>query len=130
MRAGSPDDNARLARAVGQIKQDDLAGAEISLRELVAAEPEFAEARHQHGITLALLERPADAADEYRAALNLNAFHFSAAVSLGHMCVERGELLAALTHYKRALTIHPRLEDIPEAVAMIERALERRAPAR
>jgi hypothetical protein len=130
MRAGSSDGNAQLARAVDHIKHDDLDLADGALRSLIASEPEFAEAHNQHGITLSLLDRPAQAADAYAAAFKLNPYHFSAAASLGHACIERGDVLSALTHYRRALNIHPRLEGIPEAVAMIERALERRTSRR
>ena len=116
MQAGSKEGNRRLAAAVGNIKTGDYAAALDVLDGLVAREPAFAEAHFHRGVALASTDRVDDAEQAYREALRLNPYHFGAAAALGHACVERGHLHAALHFYRQALRIHPHLEDIPDAV--------------
>ena len=122
MRAGSGAANAVLAEAVDLIRRDQYRQAAQVLERLTAAEPTFAEAYNQRGIALCLLNQPAEAGRVFEEALRLNRCHFSAAVSLGHTCVERGNLRGALEHYRCALELHPRLEGIPEVVKRLEAA--------
>ena len=123
MRAGSGPGNAMLARAIDMIRRELFDDALGLLEGLCADEPEFAEAHNQRGIVLCFLNRPDEAASAFRRALRLNRYHFSAAVSLGHTFVERRDLRAALRHYRYALRLNPRLEDIPDVVKRLEAAL-------
>ncbi len=129
MRAGSKTGNCRLADAIHRIKLEDYGAAEQRLRALQRSEPMFAEPHHQRGIALSMLDRVDEAAQEYRAAFDLNPYHFSAVAALGHTHAQRGNVVSALICYRQALEIHPRLDGLPETVAMIERALDRRATA-
>ena len=127
-RAGSREGNAQLARAVTHIRDGQLAEAVDLLRALTASEPELAEAHHQLGLALSLLEDPqAEAA--LAAAVRLNPYHFAALAALGHACVHRGDLHGAVRFYRLALHVHPRLAEIREVVPQIEAAIERRVVA-
>lgn len=129
MRAGSPEANRALAAAVERVRHEDLETAADMLERLIAAEPSFAEAHHQFGLTLHSLQRIDPAEQEYREALRLNPYHFAAAAGLGHICVERGNLGGALLCYRSALQIHPRLAGIREIVPHLEAAVQRRVVA-
>jgi tetratricopeptide (TPR) repeat protein len=123
MQSGSEEGNRHLAAAVGCMKTGDHVAAIKVLDGLLAREPEFAEAHFQRGLALAAADQTAEAEDAYRQALRLNPYHFGAAAALGHACVERGHLQAALHFYRQALRIHPQLEDVPDAVHELESAL-------
>jgi tetratricopeptide (TPR) repeat protein len=120
MQSGSEEGNRHLAAAVGCMKTGDYVAAIKVLDALVAREPEFAEAHFQRGLALAAADRIDRAEDAYRQALRLNPYHFGAAAALGHACVERGQLHAALHFYRQALRVHPQLEDVPDVVQELE----------
>ena len=120
LRAGSARGNTDLARAVELIAGDHLIEALATLDALIAVEPTFAEAHHQRGIALFLLERPADAAKAFRRALDLNPDHFPALVSLGHAALNQGELRSAVLYYRQALDLNPRLATVREMVQKLE----------
>lgn len=126
MQSSTADGNARLAAGVACVKSEQYGDAMDILGTLVEDEPTFAEAHFQYGLALCLAERIDDSAREYRQTLRLNPYHFGAAAALGHACVEQGNLAGALHYYRQALRIHPRLEDIPEAVQDLEAALAQR----
>lgn len=120
MRAGLPRGNALLAQAIDLIRGDRFAEAVHLLNDLSAAEPAYAEAHNQRGIALYFLDRLEEAGQAFQEALRLNRQHFAAALSLGHTHAERGDLRGALEHYRHALRLHPRLEEIPEIVERLE----------
>lgn len=128
MRAGTAAGNGQLAAAVELIRNADYAAALALLDALVEREPEFAEAHFQRGVALSLLDRNAEAARAYRASLRQNPCHFAAAAALGHACIELGDLPAALHHYRRALHIHPGLDDVREALRRVESIVGARGP--
>ncbi len=120
MQSGSPEGNRELAAAIACVQRDDYVTAIDLLSSLVAREPAFAEAHFQRGLALCSNEETQRAAESYRQSLRLNPHHFGAAAALGHACVEQGNLPGALYYYRRALEIHPRLEDVPEALHEVE----------
>lgn len=131
MRGGSPRGNDRLAAAIRRIEESDFAPATRLLADLLADEPDFAEAHFQLGVALSLLDRHGESAAAHRAALRLNPYHFGAAEGLGHAQVELGDYAAALRCYRLALRIHPRLPNLATAVHELERlvpAADRPAP--
>lgn len=123
MEAGTPQANRLLAAAIYRIQKAEYTAALRVLSRLAVAEPDFAEVYFQQGIALSMLERVTEAGHAYREALRLNTYHFGAAAALGHTCVEQGNLIGALHYYRRALQIHPRLDDLPQAVQALERKL-------
>ncbi len=129
LHAGTDAANAELALAVDRIKDDEYAVAEYRLGLLCTREPDFAEAFHQRGLALCLIERWNEAAAAYERAFALNPWHFAASAGLGHVCVNRGDVESALWHYRRAVQIHPGLREIREAISAIERDAQRRAAA-
>ncbi|MFO0837806.1 MAG: hypothetical protein U1D55_04720 [Phycisphaerae bacterium] len=129
MRAGSAAGNRRLARAMRQIQADQHYQARQSLMDLTVDEPQFAEAHHQLGLVLSLIERGDDALLSLRRALRLNPLHFAAASGIGHIHAMRGELADALRNYRRSLQIHPNQPDLREVLPQLEAAVRRSAVA-
>lgn len=125
MQAGTPEGNAHLAEAVELIRIDAFAEALQELNSLIEAEPKFAEAYHQRGLVLCLLDRYDDAEPDFRRAAELNPLHFSAILNLGHVFANRSAAFAAAREYRRALAINPRIEDIAEVLAEIDVAAQR-----
>ena len=129
MRAGSAGGNAELARAVRSLRDGKIEAALEQLRALTAAEETFAEAHHQQALVLHLLERYEQAEGAYQATLALNPDHFAAVTGLGHVRIQRGDLIGALRHYRRALEIHPGLAEIREVIPQLEQAVKKRIVA-
>jgi tetratricopeptide (TPR) repeat protein len=123
MRGGTPTGNRQLATGIRSMEAGRFRQAIQIFQRLATSEPTFAEAHFQHGLALCSAERPEEAAEAYRRSLQLNPYHFAAAASLGHAYVEQGNLSAALHCYRQALRIHPRLEDVPEAIKELESVL-------
>ena len=120
------DLQGRFSDAVHRIQQGDFEAALLHLDEVIAVEPDKAEAYHQRALALHSLQRYAEAESAYLATLERNPAHFAAAAGLGHLHVERGEFAAALDFYKQALEIHPRLDEIRAIVPRLEAALKQR----
>ncbi|MBN2447500.1 MAG: hypothetical protein JXO22_12280, partial [Phycisphaerae bacterium] len=110
MRAGSEWGRRMLRRAVDRMSAEDYSEARRLLDVLALAEPEYAEAHHQRGLTSVLTDCSCQALQSYRQALRLNPYHFAAAQGLGQVYLDRGLLPRALEYYEYALNIHPRLE--------------------
>ncbi|MCK4341495.1 MAG: tetratricopeptide repeat protein [Phycisphaerae bacterium] len=127
MQSGTKRGNRHLAAAIGCIKEGDYTTAIHLLSMLAAEEPSFSEAFFQRGLALCYLDRHDEAGRAYRQALRLNPYHFGAAAALGHTCIEQGNMAGALHFYRHALRIHPRLEDLPEAVRQLECLVESRS---
>lgn len=120
MQSGSTRGNQQLAAAIDCIQNAEYGRAVHLLSLLIADEPDFAEAHFQRGIALCFVNRAAEACQAYRRALRLNPYHFAAAAAAGHACIELGHWAGALHYYRWALRIHPRLSELPEAVAKLE----------
>lgn len=120
MNSGTEPGNRRLSFAIRCIKHGSYETAAEALEHLQRQEPHFAEAWFQRGIALSFLDRTREARHDYERALAINPHHFGAAVALGHTCVEQADMSGALHYYKRALKIHPRLAELPQAVRELE----------
>ena len=72
------------------------------------------------------LRRFEDAANDCHQTLELNAYHFGAAVGMGHCYLQLDEPFAALENFRRALTLNPDLEDVRGHIELLERTLEGR----
>jgi tetratricopeptide (TPR) repeat protein len=102
---------------------------EEALREvtpLIEEAPWFAEAWNQRGICHFAIEAFEDSANDCHQTIEINPYHFGAAVGLAHSYLELDEPLAALENFRRALRINPDLEDVRVQVNYLERTLEGR----
>lgn len=91
---------------------------------LIDEAPWFAEAWNQRAIAYFNLNRFADSVGDCHQALELNAYHFAAAVGMGNCYLELNDAFAALENFRRALRVNPSLEGVRAQVEYLQRALE------
>lgn len=94
--------------------------------QLIDEAPQFAEAWNQRAIASFRLGHYEDAANDCQQTLELNSFHFAAAVGMAHCYLELGEGLAALDCFRRAFDLNPNLDSVRGQIEYLERALEER----
>jgi tetratricopeptide (TPR) repeat protein len=86
----------------------------------------FAEVWNQRGIAHFALRQFEDAANDCHQTLELNPYHFGAAVGIGHCYLEMDDPLAALESFRRALHLNPGLEDVRAQVNVLQKQLDGR----
>jgi len=123
-RDGSPQQRQKLTRLCRLNQNDQYDAALAAANELIAEAPWLAEAWNQRAIAHFARRRFCEAADDCHQTLELNAYHFGAAVGLAHAYLHLDEPLAALESFRRALALHPDLEDVRGQIARLERTLE------
>ncbi len=119
-RADRPDNNQTLREVRDLIAKDRLDAAETLATRLIERAPQFAEAYNQRAIARFLANRFRDSADDCRQALDRNPYHIGALGGLAqcHMKLDdRPEALAAL---RRALKLQPFNEGLRQTVAILE----------
>jgi tetratricopeptide (TPR) repeat protein len=124
-RAGSPEANAALRRAVELTASDKLYVAIDVLSDHIEREPDFAELYNQRAIAHFLAERFPHAVADCRLTVNHNPYHFGAWAGLGHCFTQLGEFVQARESYYEALRIHPRMAGIRETLRYLRLAIEK-----
>lgn len=92
--------------------------------EFIETSPWIAEGWNQRAIAHFAQSHFEDAANDCHQTLELNAYHFGAAVGMGHCYLEMDEPFAALECFRRALNLNPDLEEVRVQVDYIQRQLE------
>jgi tetratricopeptide (TPR) repeat protein len=123
-RDGTPQQQHDLERVARWNQCGRLIEAMDLANDLLDENPSFAEAWNQRAITLFQLEDYKRSADDCHQALELNPYHFGAAVGMGHCCLEINDAYGALESFRRALKLNPELEGVRAQVGYLERALE------
>jgi tetratricopeptide (TPR) repeat protein len=123
-RDGSHSQQVALSRICRLNQNEQYAEAIDEATALVGEAPALAEAWNQRAIGYFASRRFDDAANDCHRALELNAYHFGAAVGLAHCYLHLDEPFAALENFRRALSINPDLEDVRGQIEMLERTLE------
>jgi tetratricopeptide (TPR) repeat protein len=118
---GQQQQLSRLCR----LNQNDQYDESIRLATaLIEEAAHFAEAWNQRAVAYFALRQHEDAANDCHQTLELNAYHFGAAVGMAHCYLELDEPFAALENFRRALALNPDLEDVRGHVGLLERTLE------
>jgi tetratricopeptide (TPR) repeat protein len=123
-RDGNTQHRQQLARVCRLNHGGQYAEAVCEAERLIDEAPWFAEAWNQRGIGLFAQRQFEEAANDCHQTLELNAYHFGAAVGLAHSYLELDEPLAALENFRRALKLNPDLEDVRAQSECLQRALE------
>lgn len=126
MRSGSPWAVDSLSHACEEIDAGRYDLALELIDPIRMTEPTFAEAHHQGGLVCNLLDRYDEAEEAYRQTLRLNAYHFAAAQGLARMHLERGQLSEAREHYRFAVNVNPRLNEVRDILDVIDALLGQR----
>jgi tetratricopeptide (TPR) repeat protein len=112
---------ARICRLNQNEQYDDVIR---EATDLIEAAPWFAEAWNQRAVGYFATRQFEEAANDCHQTLELNAYHFGAAVGMAHCYLHLEEPFAALENFRRALALNPDMEDVRGQIDMLQRALE------
>ena len=94
--------------------------------DLIDRVPNYAEAWSQRAYAHHALGHYDQSLRDCREALEINPYHFIAAVGMGRAHLELGNTLAALESFRRALRLHPDLEGVRAQAERLARQVEGR----
>ena len=103
---------------------DQCEEAVVEAALLIEAAPFFAEAWNQRAIALYQIGEYANSVNDCEQTLELNPFHFGAAVGMAHGYLELNDAFAALECFRRSLEINADLDGVRTQVHFLERSLE------
>jgi tetratricopeptide (TPR) repeat protein len=105
-------------------KQSPVAIEQASL--LIDEAPWFAEAWNQRAIAYYRVGRYAESVDDCSQTLELNPYHFAAAVGMANCYLQLNDGYAALECFRRALKLNPNLERVRTQAARLQKVLKRK----
>lgn len=111
-RDGSEQQRHDLYEIMRQISQQNFEEAVRRANILLEEFPLFAEARNQRAIALFALGSFQDAVKDAAIVLDLNPYHFGAAIGMGHAYLQLKNQEQAITCFQQALHINPNLETV------------------
>lgn len=124
MRDGSIEDRQRLSALIRANRADRFRHVIREATRLLDVSPTFAEALNQRAIARFHLKHYRRSAEDCRQVLEMNPYHFAAAVGMANCYLELNNAVAALDSFRRALRVNPGLEAVRTQVHFLERALE------
>lgn len=122
-RAGTEEQRRQLRQIMRCISSDHFTDAVQAANVLLDETPSYAEARNQRGIALFALEQYEDAIRDCAKVLEINPYHFGAAIGMGHAYQQLDEPFLAICSFRHALNINPNLENAKRQIAKIEKKL-------
>jgi tetratricopeptide (TPR) repeat protein len=123
-RDGNQRQQQQLARLCRLNQNDQYTESIREATALIDEAAYFAEAWNQRAVAYFALRRYEDAANDCHQTLELNAYHFGAAVGMAHCYLQLDEPFAALENFRRALALNPDLEDVRGHIELLERTLK------
>lgn len=111
-RDGSEEQRHALAEIMRLIGLTEFEEAVRLANNLLDESPLFAEARNQRSIALFALGEFQDSIEDSAIVLDLNPYHFGAAISMGHAWLQIGNKELAIISFQHALRINPNLESV------------------
>jgi len=123
-RAGSESQRQQLAIIIRLNDSYRFEDAVEQSTDLIEQAPGFAEAWNQRAISHYRLRHFDEAANDCQQTLELNPYHFGAAVGMAHCYLELGEGFAALECFRRAIDLNPNLEAVKGQIEYLERELK------
>jgi tetratricopeptide (TPR) repeat protein len=123
-RDGSHEQQHRLQRIM---RLNDYRRSQEAVREateLIEEAPGFAEVWNQRAVAYFLLQDYGRSARDCHQTLELNPYHFGAAVGMGYCYLEMDKGRLALEAFRRALKLNPNLERVRAQVTRLEQSLE------
>jgi tetratricopeptide (TPR) repeat protein len=123
-RAGTDTQRQQLSTIVRLNASQQYEQAIERANELIEQSPCFAEAWNQRAIGYYQLGQYDRSASDCHQALEINPYHFGAAVGMAHCYLELHDAFAALEGFRRAIKLNPSMEDVRAQVEYLERQLE------
>jgi tetratricopeptide (TPR) repeat protein len=88
-------------------KLREFGKAEAHYREAVRRNPQFADAHYHYGMALQAQQRPLEAEEAFRLAIQAHATHAGALTQMGLLREKAGDNAAAVENYRKALASEP-----------------------
>jgi tetratricopeptide (TPR) repeat protein len=123
-RDGSESEQQRLEMIIRLNASQQYDEAIEQATTLLESAPWFAEAYNQRAIGHYQQGRYEEAAADCHQALEINPYHFAAAVGMAHCYLELEDGFAALECFRRAVKLNPSMEDVRAQVDYLARQLE------
>ena len=123
-RCGTEAQRQRLSIIVRLNASQQYDQAILQATDLIQQAPWFAEAWNQRAIGYYQLAQYELSASDCHQALEINPYHFGAAVGMGHCYLELSDGFAALECFRRAVKLNPSMEDVRAQVEYLQRQLE------
>lgn len=124
MRDGHPVQQTQLATISRLLHDGRFAVAYDLASELIGSAPGIAETWNQRAIAAYNLELMKESAQDCHQALELNPYHFPAAIGMAHCYLELNDAHSALLCFQRALKLNPGLDAVRVQVEFLQRSLE------
>ena len=109
-RDGSEEQRQTLYNIMRLIHAQLYGEAVCQVNRLLDQYPFYAEAFNQRAIALFAMKKFWESIDDSRTVLDLNPFHFGAAIGMGHAYLQLREKSEAIECFRRALAINPNSE--------------------
>jgi tetratricopeptide (TPR) repeat protein len=123
-RAGAENERRLLGAIIRLNSAQHFEAAIRRASDLLSRAAWLAEAWNQRAIAHFSLKHYEEAIHDCRQALEINPYHFAAAAGMGQAHLERGNHVAALESFRRALRLNPDLEAVRVQVARLVRLIE------
>ena len=111
-RAGSEEQRQALHRVMHHIAAHEYGEAVTQANILLDEFPCYVEARNQRSIALFALKNFEASIEDSRCVLDLNPYHFGAAIGMGHAYLQLMDRAQAIECFRQALAINPNLENV------------------
>lgn len=125
-RDGSDEQRKLLETIARMNRSEQFQQSAIAATNLIEDAPWFAEAWNQRAIAYFHLGQFVDSANDCQQTLELNAYHYAAAVGMAMSYMEMEDFRAALDCFKRALKLNPDLEDVRTRIMLLKQSLKKR----
>jgi tetratricopeptide (TPR) repeat protein len=120
----TPEANKELCRGTKAMNGRDFDAAVRHIDRALAEDPGFAEAYNQRAIVRYLQERYEESVEDCRHAVEHIPLHFGAWAGMGHCHAHLGRLREAVECYRRALSINPHLDGIPQTIQELQKRID------
>jgi tetratricopeptide (TPR) repeat protein len=123
-RDGSPEQRRQLARIIRYNRTREYLTVLGEATHLIDESPWFAEAWNQRAIANYYLGRFSSAVSDCRRTLELNGYHYAAAIGMAYCYLELDDARSALDSFRWALRLNPDLEDVRMRISFLRQAFE------
>ena len=124
IRVGTPEVQRQLQALMRMNSSEQYAEAQEWASRLIESAPHIAEAWNQRAIASYHLRDFQSSVADCRETLEINPYHFPAAIGMANCYLELHDVYAALESFRCALRISPDLDDVQEQVDFLVRSLE------
>ncbi|MBN1912124.1 MAG: tetratricopeptide repeat protein [Pirellulales bacterium] len=124
-RAGSPAERRLLSNVIRLNSAGQYVEAINRAAELIDKAGWFAEAWHQRAVAHFQTRHFVEAIRDCHQTLEINPYHFSAAVSMGQAYVQLSNHVSALECFRRALRLNPNLEGVRVQIERLSKKIDK-----